>query len=308
MFLRVRNWVVAAVLATPTAALAADGCCNSCAPTSCQATCVEYVPEQFTTTRTCYRTECKEEAYTSYRCEMTQEQRVCTKNVMKPVCETVMVQKTICEAVPCTEQRTTMRTVWKTVPVTTTQKVMVDRGHYECCEVRARRTICDRLSKQNTDCCPRMETKKVWVPCCVCEDRVVTCCQRVCEQVPVTCCVTTCKMVSKTITVPCTTTRCVCEQVQCPYTVCVPKLIPVQCTRTVRVCVPFTETVTCCRMVPKCVPAPAAPCCAASTSCGCGSSCGATSCCTTTCCSAKKGLFHKNRGQSGCGGCSSCCN
>ena len=40
-----------------------------------------------------------------------------------------------------------MRTCWKTVPVTITKKVMVDHGHYECCEVRARRTIMDRLSK-----------------------------------------------------------------------------------------------------------------------------------------------------------------
>lgn len=305
LFARLRNWVVAGLLAAPTAAAAADGCCSPCPTTTCKVTCVEYVPEQYTTTRTCYRTECRQEAYTAYRCEMTQEQRVCTKNVMKPVCETVMVNKTVCETIPVTEQRTGMRTCWKTVPVTVTKKVMVDRGHYECCEVRARRTLCDRIKHENTDCCPRYETKKVWVPCCVCEDRVVTSCQRVCEQVPYTYCVTTCKVVQKTVTVPCTQTRYECSQVQVPYTVCVPHVVPVQCTRTVRVCVPYTETVTCCRMVPKCVEkeVPAAPCCAAST---CSS---ANTCCAASPCSSSKGgLFHKNRGHGGCGGCGGCCN
>ena len=298
-FARMRNWVVAGLLATPTAAVAADGCCSPCPTTTRKVTCVEYVPEQYTTTRTCYRTECRQEAYTSYRCEMAQEQRTCTKNVMKPVCETVNVEKTVCEVVPVTEQRTCMRTVWKTVPVTVTKKVMVDRGHYECCQVRARRTIADRLCKQNTDCCPRMETKKVWVPCMVCEDRTVTSCQRVCEQVPHTYTVTTCKTIQKTVTVPCTRTRYECVQTQHTYTVCVPKLVPVQCMRTVRVVVPVNETVTCCRMVPKCVEkeVPVATCCAATTCCSSGSAS-----------HARGGLFHKNRGHGGCGGCGGCCN
>jgi hypothetical protein len=295
---RICNWLVAGGLVAPSMALAAGDCCSPCAPvTTCKVTCVEYVQEQVPVTRTTYRTECKEEAYTAHRCEWVQQQQVCTKTVYKAVCETVNETRTVCEAVPVTEQRTCTRTVWKTVPVTVTQKVMVDHGHYECCEVRARRTIIDRLCKSNTDCCPRMESKKVWVPCCVCEDRVVTCCQRVCEQVPYTYCVTTCKMVQKTITVPCTRTRCVPEQCQYTVTTCVPKIVDVPCTRTVRVCVPVTETVMCCRMVPKCVEKEVATC----------SSC--SSCATTTCCSSgSRGLFHKNRGHGACGSCGCGCN
>ncbi len=215
---RICNWLVAGALVAPSATLAAGDCCNPC-PTTCTVKCIEYVPEQFPVTRTTYKTECRQETYTLHRCEWTTEQRVCTRTVYKTVCETVNETRTVCEAVPCTEQRTGFRTCWKTVPVTITKKVMVDHGHYECCQTRARRTFMDRLSKSNTDCCPRFESKKVWVPCMVCEDRCVTCCQRVCEQVPYTYCVTTCKMVQKTITVPCTRSRCVPEQ--CQYTECV---------------------------------------------------------------------------------------
>src|SRR5438270_8311789 len=129
---RIRNWLVASALVAPSATLAAGDCCNPC-PTSCKVTCVEYVQEQVPVTRTTYRTECRQEAYTAHRCEWTQEQRVCTKTVYKKVCETVNETRTVCEAVPVTEQRTCMRTCWKTVPVTVTKKVVVDRGHYECC-------------------------------------------------------------------------------------------------------------------------------------------------------------------------------
>lgn len=300
------QWVVAAAVLAPTIALADDCCPTPCAPTTCKVTCIEYVQEQVPVTRTTYRTECRDEAYTAYRCEMATEQRVVNRMVMRPVTETVNEVRTICESVPTTETRTYMKTVWRTVPVTTTQRVMVDRGHYESCQVRARRTILDRLCHRNTDCCPRMECRKVWVPCCVAEDRVVTCCQRVCEQVPCTYTVTCCRMVQRQVTVPVTRTRCECTTVQETVNVCVPRMVAVQCTRKVAVCVPVTETVMCCRMVPRTVerevPAATTSCCSSSS---CATTCCASSCCNT-CSSGRKGLFHRNRG--GCSSCGGCCN
>ena len=67
--------------------------------------------------------------------------------------------------------------------------------------------------------------------------------------------------------------------------VCVPHMVPVQCTRTVRVCVPVTETVMCCRMVPKCVEkeVPTTSCC------GARPRAAATAGCATTCCNSGKG-------------------
>lgn len=257
-FRRVCSVLVAgAVAASVATRAAADSCCNPCAPvTTCKVSVVEMVPEQVPVTRTTYKTECRQEAYTAYRCEVVPEQRTCTRTVWKPVCETVMETRTVCEKVPVTEQRTCMKTVWKTVPVTETKRVMVDRGHYECRQCPAPPSILDRLCHKKHDCCepcPKMVTKKVWVPCMVCEERCVTTCKRVCEQVPVTVCVTTCKIVPKTITVPCTKVRCVPQQVTETHTVCVSRSVPYQATRTVSVCVPVTETVMCTRMVPHCV-------------------------------------------------------
>ena len=77
---RFRNWVAAGALAAPATALAAGDCCNPCPPvTPCKVTCVEYVPEQVPVTRTTYRTECRQEAYTANRCEWVPETRVCTR-------------------------------------------------------------------------------------------------------------------------------------------------------------------------------------------------------------------------------------
>ena len=114
--------------------------------------------------------------------------------------------------VPVVEQRTCYKTVWKSVPVTETRKVMVDRGHYECQMVEAKPSILERLCHKKNDCCepcPKMVAKKVWVPCMVCEERCVTTCKRVCEQVPYTTCVTTCKIETRTETCPVTRVRCV---------------------------------------------------------------------------------------------------
>src|SRR5689334_21444415 len=198
------------VAAAAGAATAGGDCCNAapapCAPvTTCKVTCVQYVPERVPVTRTTYKVQCREEAYTAYRCVTVPETRVCTRTDMKPVCETVMETRTVCERVPCTEQRTCWKTCLKTVPVTEVKRVMVDRGHYECRECPAEPTLLERLCHKKNDCgCLKMVTKKVWVPCMVCEEKTVTRCQRVCERVPVTVNVTTCKIIPKTVTVPCT--------------------------------------------------------------------------------------------------------
>src|SRR5262245_34852979 len=289
--------VVGAVAASASGRVAADaGCCSPCPPvTTCKVTVVEYVPEQVPVTRTTYKVEWKEEAYTAFRCETVPETRTVTRTVMKPVCETVMEARTVCVRVPVTEQRTCFKTVWRTVPVTEVRQVRVDRGHWECQMVTAQPSLLERLCGRKKDCCepcPKMVAKKVWVPCWVCEERTVTTCKRVCEQVPYTVNVTTCKLESRTETVPVTRIRCVPEQVTQTVTVCVSKVVPYQGTRRVSTCVPMTETVMCTRMVPRCVEkevAPAAACCQAAPSCQAaahhgkhhhrGASCGVRTCC-----------------------------
>jgi len=255
---RVCSLLVAGAVAASVGRAAGDDCCSPCAPvtTTCKVRVVEMVPEQVPVTRTSYRTDWREEAYTAYRCETVSETKPCTRTVYRKVCETVMETRTCCVRVPVVEQRTCYRTVWKSVPVTETRKVMVDRGHYECRMVPAQPSLLERLCKKKDDCCepcPKMVAKKVWVPCMVCEERCVTTCKRVCEQVPYTTCVTTWKVEAKTETVPVTRTRCVAEQVTENVTVCTKRMVPYQCTRKVPVCVPVTETVTVCRMVPRCV-------------------------------------------------------
>jgi len=303
--------------------VAGDGCSTPCAPATCKVTCVEWVPEQYQTTRTTYKTECRQETYTACRTEYRQEQRTCTKTVYKRVCETVNETRCVTCRVPVTEQKTVMKTVWKTVPETKTITVQVDRGHYEnrweCVNSKPRGSflggLCKKKKKHDccensceSDCgCPKMVCKKCWVPCMQCEQRCVTCCKRVCEQVPCTVCCTTYRCETKQITCPVTRTRCVPECVTSNYTVCVPVKVPYQCTRTVKVCVPCCETVTCCRMVRKCVEkeVPVSTSCCANDCCdshndGCGKSRGGF----FKKCFAKK--RHNDCGSSGCG-CSSGC-
>jgi hypothetical protein len=262
MFLRrVSKLLVAGAVVVTAGRAVGDDCASPCAApcppvTTCKVRVVEMVPEQVPVTRTTYKVECRNEVYTAYRCEVVPETRTCTRTVWKPVCETVMETRTSCVRVPVTEQRTCYKTVWRTVPVTETRKVMVDRGHYECQMVPAQPTLGERFGKKKKDCCepcPKMVAKKVWVPCMVCEEKCVTTCKRVCEQVPYTACVTTCRYETRTHTVPVTRVHNVPQQVTETYTTCVTRKVPYQATRQVSVCVPVTETVTCCRMVPHCV-------------------------------------------------------
>src|SRR5947208_2138469 len=64
--------VPAPVAAAPVAAVPA-GACGGCGTQVVMVK--EWVPEQYQTTRTTYRTEWKEEAYTAYRTETVQETR-----------------------------------------------------------------------------------------------------------------------------------------------------------------------------------------------------------------------------------------
>jgi len=221
-------------------------------------TVVQYCPEQVPVTRTTYKVECRQEAYTAYRCEWVPETRPCTRTVLRPVCETVNETRTVCVKIPVVEQRTCMTTRWVRKPVCETERKMVDRGHYECREVPAPKTLRDcfaSLCGKKNDCCeaPRTVSKRVWVPCWVCEERQVMKCKMVCEQVPHTVCVRTCKTEMRTEVVPVTRYRCVAEQVTENVTVCTPRTVPYQATRTVSHCVPVTETCMVTRMVPRCV-------------------------------------------------------
>jgi hypothetical protein len=195
-----------------------------CAPPMQKVCVTEWVPETYQTKRTVYRTECREETYTAYRCETVMEKRV----------------RTVCVSVPHLETRTVMRTHWTCRPVTTVERKCVDRGHYECREVPCEPGLMDRLRKcfKKNDCCadccpPPTKTVKVWVPCMVWEERPVTRMERVCEQRPETITVTVCRTETRQETCDVPVTR------QVPYLA----------KRTVNVCVPHEEVVTATRMV-----------------------------------------------------------
>src|SRR5207248_5914047 len=60
----------------------------------------EWVPEPCTYTRTTYKTECRQEAYTAYRCEVVPETKTRTVCHMRRVCETVMETRCTTVRVP----------------------------------------------------------------------------------------------------------------------------------------------------------------------------------------------------------------
>jgi hypothetical protein len=245
----------------------ADDCAAPATRTVC---CTEWVPETYQGTRTVYKTECKEEKYTAYRCECVPETRVSTVTVMKPVMETQTVMKCVCENVQCVEQRTHMKKCVSYQQVTTMCRKCVDKGHYECREVPCGPSLCDQLKKcfHKSDCCeqpacPRTKTVKVWVPCKVWVETPVTKCKKVVTCVPVTCNVTVCKKVYKQV--PCQVQVCKYVPTQEKVTHQCMKVtqIPYDATRTVRVCVPVQETFTATRLVAKTVEkqVPVTPCC-----------------------------------------------
>src|SRR5580658_6472040 len=82
----------------------ADDCCapSCCAPICCtKKICVtEYVPEHYQATRTVYKTEWKEEAYTSYKTECVPEVRTRTFTVNHMVTECRDEVRTVTKYVP----------------------------------------------------------------------------------------------------------------------------------------------------------------------------------------------------------------
>jgi hypothetical protein len=216
----------------------------------------EWVPEQYTCTRTVYKTETRTETYTAYRCETVPEQRTRTVTTYRVTCETQMQPRTVVTCVPVQEERTVMKTFWTCKPVTCMVTRCVDRGHYECQEVPCGPTLKERFhklcSRHSCECepeCPRTKTVKVWVPCKVTEQVPVTRMERVCETRPVTCTVTTYRRVEKQEMVPVTVRKCIPETHTENYTLCVSHVVPFQATRNICVCVPSQETYTATRMV-----------------------------------------------------------
>lgn len=286
----------------------ADDCAPAACAPKCRTVCVnEWVPETYTTTRTVYKTECRQEAYTAYRCESVPETRTRTCTTYERVCETKNVTKKVCVMVPCVENRTVCKKVWECVPETKCVRKCVDKGHWECKEVECGPTLRERLKKHfhkndccdscSNDCCPRTKTVRCWVPCPTWEEHTCTVMKKVCRTVSETCQVTVCKPTWKEEVCQVQCWKCVPKCHTETYTVCVQRKVPYQCTRTVKVCVPCQETVTCCRMVCRKVEKQVPVC--------------ETSCCETTCCKPKchgKLLsFHKKSGCCGdCGGCGGC--
>jgi hypothetical protein len=238
-------------------------------------TCVkEWVPEQYTTTRTSYRTEYRDEVFTAYRCECTPEVRSRTITCCRMVSEVQEVIRKVCVAVPTVEERTVMQAHWTCKPVTCVTRRCVDRGHWECREVPCEPSCWEKLRKRFRHkhdccdccepCCQPMKTVKVWVPCKVWEECPVTKMVRTCEYVPTVVKVNTCRHEWRDVKAQVTVCKAVPETRVENYTVLVKRMVPYQATRKVGVCVPVTEQVVCtrmvCRMVEKQVSC-AAPCC-----------------------------------------------
>jgi len=239
----------------------------------------QYVPQNYETTRTTYRTEWKEEKFTAVRCEMATEQRTRPVTTYRSVPETHEVVVSRWECVPMQEERTVTRNVMTCKPVTHLVSRCVDRGgHYECREVACGsmgHAGCGRgchRSSCGSDCCaPVTQMVSCYVPNYVTEQVPVTVMQSVCEQVSEKVMVTTYRQVEKKETVKVTTYKCVPETHQEAYTVSVMRQVPYEASRKVAVCVPVQERVTCTRMVPVTVEKEVTVACAPA---GCAEECG----------------------------------
>jgi hypothetical protein len=238
---------------------AGDGCCAPapCAPAFRTVCSTEWVPETYTCTRTSYHTEYHQETYTAYRCEAVPEVRTRTYTVCHLVPETHTEVRNVCVSVPCVEQRTIMQPHWVCVPVTHFVCKTEDHGHYECCEVPCKPSLCDRLHKlchRNECCCEEecVKTKivKRWVPCPVTIQIPVTKMERHCEYHPVTISVPTCRQEVHQESFQVCSYQSVPEVRTENYTVMVTHTVPYQTTRTVATCVPCQVPVTLTRLVP----------------------------------------------------------
>jgi hypothetical protein len=277
-----------------------DGCGSSApaASASCGSPCTrtitvtEWVPENYETTRTSYKTEQVQEKYTAYRTECVPETRTRTVCCNKMVTECKTGCRTVYKCVPTCETRTIYKKVCSYRQVTCNVRKCVDNGHYECQEVPCGHGLFGGLFKGHkhcgsgcgdccdpcASCCQPTKLKKVWVPCKTYIDCPVTKCEKFTECVPETITCTVNKMVATQETYTYNVCRCVPETRCETYTVNVQRCVPYEACRTVCKCVPVCEKVTCCRMVPRCVTkeVPACEC---------------SSCCETTCCSGGHSSF-----------------
>jgi hypothetical protein len=238
--------------AGPCASPCAETVAAPCAPAFRTITVNEWVPENYETTRTVYKTEYKTEKYTAYRTECVPETRKVSRTVTKlvPVVENQV--RTTYKCVSSVENRTVTKSVVVCTPVTTVTRKCVDKGHYECVEVCKGPSLHDRIRMKCDPCyepCPRYKTKKVWVSCPVWIEtpctKIVRSVQCVTEVVPVT----VNKLVPVEETVKVCTMKCVSEVVEDTVTVYTRKCVAFEATRCVAVCVPVVEKVTACRMV-----------------------------------------------------------
>src|SRR5262245_60129148 len=204
------------------------------APTTCKIRVCEWVQEPRTVTRTTYRTECKEEAYTSYRCETVTVPETRTFTTCRKACETVMETRTTYTKVRCMEERTVMKTRWVTQQVTEMKTRCVDKGHWEYCEEPVKEGWFARKGKDDCcDHCPKTKCVKKWVSCKVTECYPCTVCKKVKVCEPCVERVCTYKCVPNTCTVPVTKTRLVHETQTRTVNVCKTVQVPVQCKRMV---------------------------------------------------------------------------
>ena len=234
------------------------------APAMRTITVTECVPEKYTVKRTCYKWECVTEQYQACKtvCEREERTRTCNVTVRVPVTRTET--RKVCKNVTVCEERTVMKTCWKTEQVTCMKKELVRLGHWECREVCAsgllgghgggghghRNGCCDTgCNDPCANACPPTRTRRVWVHCPEYCERPVTTCKTVCVQVPTVCKVPVCKQVWETCNVQVCTYECRTETRTEKYCVMVPRQVTYTATRTVRKCVPYETEVTCCRMV-----------------------------------------------------------
>jgi hypothetical protein len=242
----------AAVLAVQ-ATRAGDCCAPACAPKFRTVCCTEWVCEKYPCTRTCYRTECKEECYTAYKCEMIPEVRTRTCTVMKAIPEVKTIKRCYYVCTPCCEERTIMQKHVVCKPVTKIVRKCEDHGHWECRTVCVEPNCIDRLLRRYDCCNPKTKTEKYWVPCPVIKECPVTCIEKVCEYRP---CTIKCTTWKKELREECCQVTCCRYVPECKtetYTVCCPKYTPYQAVRKVAVCVPYQETYMATRMVPRTV-------------------------------------------------------
>ncbi len=322
-----------------------SNCCNPCGPSTTAPAyrsvgCTEWVRENYTTTRTAYKMECRTETYDTFRCETVPVCKERTVTVTKRVPVVKEEIRKVMHNVTVYEDRIVNKTSHKYVQETVMKKQLVRLGHWECQEVPALfggfgggglfgghghhgngacgdacgSAACADPCKTSCSTPCRTRTVKRWVSCPEYRECPVTVCKKVCVTEAVKCKVAVCKQECREEKVKVCTYQCVTENVVQKYTCYETRKVACKATRTVRVCVPYTETVTACRLVPRTV-APKSDACGPTTACGNGNNCNTS--CSTDCCRESRfaNLFNRARcfgsglrHNAGCGDRSSCCN